>query len=107
MEATVSLLAKILGAKGVESSGPDARFVVEDAQGGRLKCSINGRTQRFMGALIDAAGITRVSVDVAPVSHVKEDVSVAGRVILQIGKTLILVDSQPTLAIEVVTASDA
>ena len=52
----------------------------------------------------DAAGVTRVTVDVAPVSHVKEDPSFPGRITLHVGKQLIYIDSRPTLSIEIVSA---
>lgn len=106
MDSTVALLAKILGAKGVEGSGSDARFAVESPEGGRLKVSVGGRTQRFMATLIDANGVTRASIDVAPVTHVREDQGFPGRVTLQVGKTLIHIDSQPSLAIELSTIEE-
>ena len=56
-----------------------------------------------MATLVDANGITRCSVDVAPVSKVKEDLSFPGRVTLYVGKTLVHIDSQPSLAIELGT----
>ena len=55
MDTTIKLIAKTLGAAGVEVSGADARFAAEAADGSRLKISIEGRQQRFMGALVDAA----------------------------------------------------
>lgn len=103
METTISMLAKHLGATGVESVGGDARFAVEGAQGGHLKVSISGRQQRFMAVLSDAAGVTRCTVDVAPVAHVTEDPAFPGRITLHVGKNLIHVDTKPSLAIEVVT----
>ncbi|MFO0555926.1 MAG: hypothetical protein U0271_46540 [Polyangiaceae bacterium] len=103
MDTTVSLMAKTLGASGVESSGSDARFSVESADGSRLKVSLEGRQQRFMGVLIDAAGVTRASIDVAPVSHVKDDAAYPGRITLHVGKQLVHIDSRPTIAMEIVT----
>ncbi len=103
MDTTIKLIAKTLGAAGVEVSGSDARFAAEAADGSRLKISIEGRQQRFMGALVDAAGVTRATLDVAPVSHVKDDPAFPGRVTLHVGKQLIHLDSRPTLAIEIVT----
>jgi len=103
MELTVSTLAKHLGATGVESSGGDARFAVHGAQGGHLRVSISARQQRFMGVLMDGNGVTRCSIDVAPVSHVTEDVGFPGRVTLHVGKTLIHIDTLPSLAIELQT----
>jgi hypothetical protein len=100
MENTVSLLAKVLGAKGLESSASDTRFVAESPDGGRLKVSIAGRSQRFMATLLDAEGVTRCSIDVAPVTKVKEDPHYPGRVTLHVGSTLVVIDSQPSLAIE-------
>ena len=65
--------------------------------------SLSARQQRFMGVLSDANGISRCSVDVAPVAHVTEDPAFPGRVTLHIGKTLIHIDTLPDLAIEMVT----
>ena len=104
MDTSVSLMAKTRGATGVEASGSDARFAVEAADGARLKISLEGRQQRFMGVLIDAAGVTRITVDLAPVSHVKDDPSFPGRITLHVGKQLVYIDSRPTLSIEVVSA---
>ncbi|MBK9036388.1 MAG: hypothetical protein IPL61_34925 [Myxococcales bacterium] len=103
MDTTLKLIAKTLGASAVEAAGADARFAVEGADGGCLKISIEGRLQRVMGVLIDAAGVTRASFDLAPVSHVKDDVSFPGRVTLHVGKQLVIIDSHPTLAIEIVS----
>ncbi len=106
METTISLLAKKLGATGVESSGGDARFVVEGAGGGHLKVSVFGRTQRFMGVLTDAQGHIRSTVDVAPVSSVSEEPAFPGRVTLHVGRTFVHIDTKPTLAIEVASKHD-
>jgi|RhiMetdeSRZDD1v2_1073273.scaffolds.fasta_scaffold1736041_2 hypothetical protein len=106
MDSTVSLLAKVLGAKGVESTEHDTRFVAETPEGGRLKVSIAGSAQRFMATLVDAAGVTRCSIDVAPVTKVKESPGFPGRVTLHVGKTLVHIDSQPSLAIELETIED-
>lgn len=103
MELTVSTLAKHLGATGVESVGGDARFAVHGPQGGHLKVSLSARQQRFMGVLSDSSGVVRCSVDVAPIAHVTEDPSFPGRVTLHVGKSLIHIDTLPSLAIEVVT----
>ena len=103
MQSTISRLAKVLGASGVEAFGHDARFIVEGAQGGRLKISIEGDRQRFMCVLSDATGVTRTTIDVAPVTNVTEDSNFPGRVTLHMGKTLIHIDSKPTLAVEFVT----
>ena len=106
MDTTVSLMAKTLGAHGVESAGSDARFAVEGSDGSVIKVSIEGRQQRFMAVLIDAAGVTRTSLDVAPVSHVLEDKSTPGRVTLHLGKHRIHIDSRPIPSIEMVTSDD-
>jgi hypothetical protein len=106
MESTVSLLAKVLGAKGVENSASDTRFVADSPEGGRLKVSIAGSAQRFMATLVDSAGVTRCSIDVAPVTKVKEDPHTPGRVTLHVGRTLVHIDSQPSIAIELETLED-
>ncbi len=106
METTISLLAKHLGATGVESSGGDARFAVEGAGGGHLKVSISARAQRFMGVLSDGAGVVRATVDVAPISSVTEDPAFPGRVTLHVGRQLVHIDTKPTLAIEIATHHD-
>ena len=106
MDTSISLMAKTLGASGVEASGADARFAVEAADGSRMKISIEGRQQRFMCVLLDAAGVTRATVDVAPVSHVKADPAFPGRIDLHLGKNLVHLDSRPTLAIELVSLYD-
>lgn len=103
MDSSVSRLAKVLGASGVESAGHDARFSVDGPEGSRLKVSIEGDQQRLMGVIVDGAGVTRVTLDVAPVTHVTEAPGFPGRVSLHLGKTIIHIDSQPTLAIEVVS----
>ncbi len=100
MEAAVSRFAKILGASETEVSGHDIRFSVDGAKGDRLRASFEGDPQRFMAVLIDAAGVTRATLDVAPVSHIEEDTTAPGRVVLHVGRTLVRIDSQPTLAIE-------
>ncbi len=104
MESTVSRMAKQLGATSIEAIGPDARFQVVGANGGRLTVSVEGRQQRFMAVLLDGSGVSRCSIDVAPVARVLEDNQVAGRVTLIVGRMAIKIDSVPTLAIEVATA---
>ena len=89
MDTSISLMAKVLGGASVETAGSSARFAVEGADGSRLKISLDGKQQRFMGVLIDAAGVTRSTLDVAPVSHVKDDRNFPGRVTLHVGKQLI------------------
>ncbi len=106
METTISMLAKHLGATGIESSGGDARFAVEGLGGGHLKVSVSARTQRFMGVLSDASGIVRSTVDVAPVSSATTDPAFPGRVTLHVGRVLVHIETKPTLAIEVATAHD-
>lgn len=101
MELTVSLLAKTLGATGVESAGGDARFAVQGKQGGHLKVSVSARQQRFMCTLTDGAGVVRSTVDVGPVAHVTEDPAFPGRVTLHVGRNLIHIDTLPSLAIEI------
>ncbi len=100
MEATVARFAKILGANEVDIAGHDVRFAVDGAQGGRLRCSFEGDQQRFMGVLIDANGVTRASLDLAPITHVTEDRAYPGRVTLHVGHCRVHIDSKPTLAIE-------
>lgn len=104
MDDTLRRLAKLLGARGVEGTGGDARFSVDGADGSRLKVSIDGARQRFMCVLQDGSGVTRVDLDVAPVKKAAEDPSFPGRVTFHVGMLTIHVDSKPTLAVEVVTA---
>jgi len=103
MDNSVSRLAKVLGASGLESAGHDVRFSVDGAEGSRLKVSIEGDQQRLMGVMVDAAGVTRVTLDVAPVTQVTEAPGFPGRVTLHLGKTVIHIDTEPSLAIEVVS----
>jgi hypothetical protein len=104
MEATYSRLAKVLGATAIEASGSDVRFAVNGPQGGVLKISVEGRDQRLMAVLIDANGITRCAIDVAPIDHVREDASFPGRVTFSSHNILIAIDSKPSLAIEITSA---
>lgn len=106
MEQTIRTLARKLGATGIESAGHDTRFVVEGAEGGRLQVSVEGAQQRLMGVLKDANGIARCTVDLAPIRSVTEDKAFPHRITLHIGSVLIHVDAQPTLAIEIVSATD-
>jgi hypothetical protein len=101
MDSTVARFAKILGAKEVQIAGHDVRFAVDGSQGGRLRVSFEGDQQRFMAVLIDGAGITRATIDVAPLTKIDEDRAYPGRVTLHHGHTLIHIDSKPTLAIEI------
>lgn len=103
MDETTRRLAKVLGASGVESLGHDVRFVVEAADGSRLKANIEGQHQRFMAVLTDAKSVSRVDLDVAPVEKVTEDHAFPGRVVLHVNGLLIQIDSKPTLAIEILT----
>jgi hypothetical protein len=103
MDFTYQRLAKVLGATAVEGSGPNARFMVHGPAGGLLKVSVEGNEQRVMAVLTDAAGVTRCTLDVAPVTHATEDAAFPGRVTLHVGNLLIRLDSQPSLAVEVTT----
>jgi hypothetical protein len=103
MDSSVSRLAKVLGASGLESAGHDARFSVEGSEGSCLKVSSEGDQQRLMGVIVDGAGVTRATLDVAPVTYVTEAPGFPGRVSLHLGKTIIHIDTQPSLAIEVVS----
>ena len=107
MEHTIRTLARKLGATGIESSGHDTRFVVEGAQGGRLQISVEGAQQRLMAVLKDGQGIARCTVDLAPIRAVTEDKAFPHRITLHVGTILVHIDSAPTLAVEVVSASDA
>jgi len=106
MDATVALLAKHLGSHGVEAAGADARFFVDGPEGARLKVSIEGSQQRFMAVLVDSAGVTRCTVDLAPIAHVVEDKQFPGRVTLHVGKHFVHIDTIPSLAIEIVSMDD-
>lgn len=103
MNDTIRHMAKILGASGVEGAGHDARFSVEGARGDRLKVSLEIDTQRLMAVLTDSAGVTRCTLDVAPVAKAIDDLKTPGRVTLHVGKLLVHLDSKPTLAIEVLS----
>ncbi len=104
---TVSRMAKTLGGSGVEGVGHDARFLVEGRDGSRLRVSLDGVQQRFISELVDASGTARVTLDVGPVSQVTEDAKRSpGRLTLHFGNTVILIDSQPTLAIQVIAKPD-
>lgn len=103
MDNTIRRMASILGAAGVEASGHDASFEVARASGERLKVSLRSDSQRLMAVLQDAAGQTRCTVDVAPVSHLTESPAAPGRATVHIGRLQIHLDSQPSLSIEVVS----
>jgi hypothetical protein len=106
MENTARRLAKVLGGVGLEAQGHGVRFVVEGNDGARLKVNIDLAHQRFMAVLSDANGVVRADLDVAPVQHVTEDEKrEPGRVTLHLGQLQIQIDSQPTLAVEVLSKS--
>ena len=104
MDDTIRRLARLLGAQGVEGTGGDARFAVDGADGSKLKVSIDGARQRFMCVLKDGKGVTRADLDIAPVKKAAEDPGFPGRVTFHVGMLAVHVDSEPTLAVEVVTA---
>ncbi|MEW5743353.1 MAG: hypothetical protein AB1938_30870 [Myxococcota bacterium] len=104
MDDTTKRLAKVLGASGVESLGNDVRFAVDSTDGARLKVNIEGTQQRFMAVLLDAKGVVRADLDVAPIQKVTEDPAFPGRVTLHVAGLMIQIDSKPTLAIEVLSA---
>jgi hypothetical protein len=103
MEDTIRRLARVLGATGVESMGHDARLSVESKDGSRLKVNIEGQQQRLMAVLTDANGVTRADLDVAPVQKVTEVPGFPGRVTIHVGTQMIHIDSQPTLAIALIS----
>ena len=107
METTVRRLAKILGASGVEGAGHDARFIVEGVNGDCLRVSVEAQQQRLMAVLQDGSARTRCTVDVAPVTRVTEDVNAPGRATIHIGNMMIHIDSDPALAIEIVTNEES
>ena len=104
MEQTIQRLARKLRATGIESAGHDTRFVVEGARGGRLTVSVEGAQQRLMAVLKDGDGLVRCTLDVAPVRSVTEDAQFPHRVTLHVGNLLVHLDSEPTLAVEVLSA---
>jgi hypothetical protein len=101
MESTISRMAKTLGASSVEAVGHDARFAVIGSTGDRMTVSLKAQEQRLMAVLVDAQGVIRASIDVAPVNRVVEDVLVPGHVKVLVGRMVIQLDTRPTLAIEV------
>jgi hypothetical protein len=103
MEDTIRRMAKILGACAVEASMHDARFEVANDSGERLRISLEGDQQRLMAVLRDPTGETRCTVDVAPIAHVTEDAGAPGRATIHIGRLQIHIDSQPSLAIEIIS----
>jgi hypothetical protein len=103
MDDTIRRLTKVLGATGVESMGHDTRFTVEGADGSKLKVNIEAQQQRFMAVLVDAKGVTRATVDVAPVKTASEDPNYPGRVTLHLATHQLHVESKPSLAVELVS----
>lgn len=103
MENTVRRMAKILGATAVEASAHDARFEVANSSGERLRVALEAEPQRLMAVLCDPTGQTRCTVDVAPVARVTEDPGAPGRFTIHIGRLHIHIDSQPSLAIEILS----
>ena len=104
MDATLQRLIKILGATSVETYGHDTRFVVEGKAGGRLHVNVEAASQRVMAVLKDGQGVTRCTVDLAPVHHVLESKEFPHRITLRVGRNLAVhLDSDPSLAIELVT----
>ena len=103
MDDTIRRLTRVLGATGVESMGHDTRFSVESADGSKLKVSIEGQQQRFMAVLQDPAGVTRASIDVAPVKSASEDPGFPGRVTLHLATHTMHVETRPTLALSLVS----
>lgn len=101
MEDTLRRMAKILGATQVQSGGHDTSFVVQDGQGTQLRVTVVAEGQRLMAVLVDAHGVTRTSLDMAPVSESFEDPATPGRVSLRIGHQLLHLDGQPTIGVEV------
>jgi len=104
MEASIQRAAKVLGANSVQSAGAYFSFACQGAAGGELKVSMSGAQQRLMAVLKDAAGVTRSTVDIGPISHVTEDAESPGRVTVHAGHMLVHLDSQPSLAIEITSA---
>jgi len=96
-------MAKVLGASGVEGAGHDARFSVLGPTGDRLDVSLEGDAQRLMAVVVDAGGVIRCTLDVAPVTHALESHETPGRVTLHVGKLKVHLDGKPTVAIEVVS----
>ncbi len=103
MDDTIRRMAKVLNGRGLEITGPDARFEVQDSQGSRLKVSVEGAQQRMMGVVIDPQGVTRTTFDVAPIASVLESPKIPGRITLVVGALAVQIDSQPLLALEIVS----
>jgi hypothetical protein len=103
MDDTIRRLAKLLGGSGFEVVGSDARFAVDGTDGSRLKVNIEGAQQRLMAVLLDAAGVARADIDVAPILKVTEDPAFPGRVTIHFKSVAIHIDSKPTLAVAVLS----
>lgn len=103
MDDTIRRLVKLLGGTSLEAVGSDVRFAVDGADGSRLKVSIEGAQQRMMAVLMDAAGVTRADLDIAPILKVTEDPAFPGRVTVHFKSTAIHIDSKPTLALAVLS----
>lgn len=100
MEETIRRMAKVLGAQSVEAAGHTVGFMVRGSQGAAMRVHIDMERQRFMCVLDDAAGITRCSLDLAPISECFEEPEFPGRVTLRVGHQLVHLDTQPNLGIE-------
>lgn len=105
MDDSIRRLAHILGATELEGGGGVVTFLVNGADGGKMKVRIESAQQRFMAVLQDAKGVTRADVNIAPVKSVREDPSFPGRIILFLGAVRVQVDSKPSLAIEVLSTN--
>lgn len=100
MDDTIRRLAKTLGATSLQAAGHEAGFLVQDDQGAQLRVNLELTSQRLMATLVDPAGTTRCSLDMAPVTEAFEDPSCPGRVTLRIGHQLVHLDGQPSIGIE-------
>ena len=78
---------------------------MDGEDGARLKVNIEAAHQRLMAVLLDAKGVIRADLDVAPIQKVTEDAEFPGRVMLHLGTLRIQLDSKPTLAVEILSAS--
>lgn len=101
MDDTIRRLAKVLGASSLQASGHEAGFQVQDESGAQLHVNLELTSQRLMATLVDAAGTTRCSLDMAPVTEAFEDPECPGRVTLRIVHQLVHLDGRPSIGIEV------
>ena len=106
MDSTITRFAKTLGAGEIEIAGHDLRFAIDGPEGGRLRVSYEGAQQRFMCVLIDGSGVTRTTLDLAPITGIEENRAYPGRVTLVLASALVHIDSRPTLAIEIESQGD-